>query len=54
MMAISKMVDEATVRRDRVLAAAAIMTVSQTYMAAVADLGSPQNTEALGKVRTSL
>ena len=47
MMAISKMVDEATVRRDRVLAAAAIMTVSQTYMAAVADLGSPQNTEAL-------
>lgn len=46
-MAISKMVDEATVRRDRVLAAAAIMTVSQTYMAAVADLGSPQNTEAL-------
>ncbi|WP_438404614.1 hypothetical protein [Aeromonas hydrophila] len=43
MMDISKMVEKATVLRDRIFATAAVMTVNQTYMAAVTDLKIPPN-----------
>lgn len=46
-MDISKMVDKTTVLRDRVFATAAVMTVNQTYMAAVTDLKIPPNPTAL-------
>lgn len=54
MTTINNMVAEATERRDRIFAAAAIMTVNQTYMAAVADLELTPNCEAMGEAVAKL
>ena len=49
MTTINNMVAEATAQRDRIFAAAAIMTVNQTYMAAVTDGGLTPSSEAIGE-----
>lgn len=54
MKTINNMVAEATAQRDRIFATAAIMTVNQTYMAAVADLGRTPNSEAIGEAVVKL
>lgn len=54
MTAINDMVAEATAQRDRSFSIAAIMTVNQTYMAAVSDLGLPPNSEAINEAVVKL
>ena len=54
MTTINDMVANATVQRDRSFATAAIMTVNQTYMAAVSDLGLTPNSEAIGEAVVKL
>ena len=49
MTTINNMVAEATAQRDRIFAAAAIMTVNQTYMAAVTDEGLTPSPKAIGE-----
>ncbi|WP_321150237.1 hypothetical protein [Aeromonas jandaei] len=54
MTTINNMVAEATAQRDRIFAAAAIMTVNQTYMAAVTDGGLTPSSEAIGEAVAKL
>ncbi|TNH80972.1 hypothetical protein [Aeromonas sobria] len=54
MTTINNMVAEATAQRDRIFAAAAIMTVNQTYMAAVTDEGLMPSPEAIGEAVAKL
>lgn len=54
MTTINNMVAEATAQRDRIFAAAAIMTVNQTYMAAVTDEGLTPSPEAIGEAVAKL
>lgn len=54
MTTINNMVAEATAQRDRIFAAAAIMTVNQTYMAAVADEGLTPSSEAISEAVAKL
>ncbi|HDX9007398.1 TPA: hypothetical protein RQO57_004478 [Aeromonas dhakensis] len=54
MTTINDMVAKATAQRDRSFATAAIMTVNQTYMAAVSDLGLTPNSEAISEAVVKL
>lgn len=51
---IDNLVAQATNRRDRLFATAAIMTISQTYRAAVVDLGIEPAPGAMDQAITSL